>query len=67
MNRPNDKATKADWKAYADHLEAKADALGAYADHLEAKAAAPPKAPAGDSELIKQLKRRIHQLTGGKE
>lgn len=53
MDRPNDKATKADWKAYADHLEAKADA--------------PPKAPADDSELIKQLKRRIYQLTGGKE
>lgn len=56
---PTSKATKAEWIAYAKELEAELDASQARAGELEADLEASPT-------IVRQLRRRIQQLTRGR-
>lgn len=61
MDRPKATARREGWIKYADALEAEA------VDQAEQLAALTRAAQSGpDGELVRQLRRRVHQLTSGK-
>lgn len=57
MDRPTSKATKADWIAYADAIEAERDVLQGDADELRRELDG-----IADGSLVEQLRRRLHEL-----
>ena len=61
MPRPTPKAKPAAWAAYADELELERDGLEAEVGALEAALDATKS-----GELVRQLRRRIQQLTRGR-